>query len=347
MRRVLPLWGLAVKDAGEIRLEHGSGGALSRDLVEKVIHPLFRSDSYSELLDAGPLEQGSDFLMTTDGYVVDPPFFPGGDIGRLSIFGTCNDLAVSGAKPFCISLALVIEEGFPVDHLRRALASAAEAAREAEVRIVTGDTKVVPRGKGGGLFITTTGVGRRVFPHSLSPGRVQAGDAVIVSGPVGPHGLTVLAARESLPVAEALRSDMAFLYPAVSGLFPLAENLRFMRDATRGGIASVLNEIVQSSPRGITVEDGAFPVSGDVRTIASLLGLNPLEIANEGVFAAIVAAGAKEEALDILHSHPLGREARLVGRVSDDAPGRVLMTTRVGGTRILDFPRGLLLPRIC
>ncbi|MGA2641340.1 MAG: hydrogenase expression/formation protein HypE [Spirochaetia bacterium] len=336
-----------MKDDGEIRLEHGSGGALSRDLVENVIHPFFRSDSYSELLDAGPLEDGSDLLMTTDGYVVDPPFFPGGDIGRLSIFGTCNDLAVSGAKAICISLALVIEEGFPVADLRRALASAAEAARGAEVRIITGDTKVVPRGKGGGLFITTTGVGRRVFPLPLSPGRVEAGDALIVSAPIGSHGLTVLAARESLPVAESLRSDMACLYPSVSALFPLAEKLRFMRDATRGGIASVLNEVVRSSPLGIAVEDEAFPVTDEVRTVSSLLGLNPLEIANEGVFIAVVAGSAKDQALDVLHSHPLGRDARVVGRVSADAPGRVLVTTRVGGTRFVDFPRGLLLPRIC
>ena len=158
-----------------IRLEHGSGGALSRELVETVIHPVLKSDSYPELTDASPLEIGSDFLMTTDGFVVDPPFFPGGDIGRLSIFGTCNDLAVSGAKPVCMSLALVIEEGFSIEDLRRALDSAAAAAREANTRIVTGDTKVVPRGRGGGLFITTSGVGRRVFPHVLSPSRVRVG----------------------------------------------------------------------------------------------------------------------------------------------------------------------------
>jgi hydrogenase expression/formation protein HypE len=241
----------------------------------------------------------------------------------------------------------VIEEGFPVVDLRRALASAAEAAREAEVRIVTGDTKVVPRGKGGGLFITTTGVGRRVFPLPLVPGRAAAGDAVIVSAPIGAHGLTVLAARESLPVAGTLRSDMACLQPAVNALFPLGDMLRFMRDATRGGVASVLNEIVHSSPRTIEVEDAAFPVAEDVRTVSELLGLSPLEIANEGVFVAVVAGEAKEKALDILHAQPLGRDARVVGRVTADSPGRVVMTKRVGGRRILDFPRGLLLPRIC
>jgi hydrogenase expression/formation protein HypE len=331
----------------ETRLEHGSGGALSRELVEDVIYPFFKSNSYSELLDAGFLEKGSDFLITTDGYVVDPPFFAGGDIGRLSIFGTCNDLAVSGAKALCMSLALIIEEGFPVDALRRAVASAASASMEADVRIVTGDTKVVPRGKGGGLFVTTTGVGRRVFPHALSPAQAQVGDAVIVSAPIGSHGLTVLAARESLPVADALSSDMANLYPAVSALFPLARKLRFMRDATRGGVASVLNEIVRSSRIGIAVNDEAFPVSDEVRTVSGLLGLNPMEIANEGVFVAIVEASAEDQVMDILHSRPLGREARIVGHISSDSPGKVLIRTRVGGTRILDFPRGLLLPRIC
>jgi hydrogenase expression/formation protein HypE len=347
VRRVLPIRRPEVKMSGNIRLEHGSGGALSRDLVEKVIYPLFRGDSYPELLDAGPVESGSDLLMTTDGYVVDPPFFPGGDIGRLAVFGTCNDISVCGAKPLCLSLAMVIEEGFSIENLHKALSSAAEAAREADVRIVTGDTKVVPRGKGGGLFITTTGVGRRVFPLPLSPGRLRPGDAVMVSAPVGAHGLTILAARESLPVADTLRSDMAFLYPAVSALFALGDGLRFMRDATRGGIASVLNEIVQSSPVGIRVEDSAFPVTDEVRTVASLLGLSPLEIANEGVFVAVVAADARQAALDVLHAHPLGRNARCVGHVSTDSPGRVVTTTSIGGTRILDFPRGLLLPRIC
>jgi hydrogenase expression/formation protein HypE len=186
-----------------------------------------------------------------------------------------------------------------------------------------------------------------MFPLPLSPGRAQPGDAVIVSAPIGAHGLTVLAARESLPVAETLRSDAAFLHPAVSALFPLAGKLRFMRDATRGGIASVLNEIVHSSQLGIAVDDAAFPVTEEVRAVASLLGLNPLEIANEGVFVALVDADAEERALDILRAQPLGMQACRVGRVSADSPGRVITRTRVGGTRIMDFPRGLLLPRIC
>jgi hydrogenase expression/formation protein HypE len=330
-----------------VRLEHGSGGALSRDLVENVIYPSFRSDSFPELLDAGAVEPGSDFLLTTDGYVVDPPFFPGGDIGKLAVCGTCNDLSVSGARPLCLSLALVIEEGFSIELLRRAMTSASDAASAAGARVVTGDTKVVPRGKGGGLFITSTGVGRREFRFPLSPRGIEAGDGVIVSGPIGAHGLTVLAARESLPVGDTLRSDAANLYPAVSALFPLGNGLHFMRDATRGGVSSVLNEMVQGGRLGIVVQDDAFPVSPDVRTVCGLLGLSPLEIANEGVFVAVVAAKEQDRALQTLQKQPLGREARLVGTVSQECPGRVLATTRVGGTRVVDFPRGLLLPRIC
>jgi len=337
-----------------IRLEHGSGGALSRDLVESVIYPAFASDAYAELSDATSIASGSELLLTTDGYVVDPPFFPGGDIGRLCVFGTCNDLAVCGARAVSLSLAMVIEEGFPVSQLQRALASAAEAAREAGTRIITGDTKVVPRGKGGGLFLTTAGVGTRVFPHPLSPSAVRLGDAVIVSGPLGAHGITILAARESLPVGDTLRSDAASLYPLTSALFPLGQSLHFMRDATRGGVAAVLNEVAGSASLGasgaswgIEVEEDEFPVNQDVRAICDLLGLNPLEIANEGVFVAFVAAEAADKALEALRSLALGSQSRVVGRVTSRNPGEVIMTTSIGGKRVLDFPRGLLLPRIC
>jgi hydrogenase expression/formation protein HypE len=335
-----------------IRLEHGSGGALSRELIETVIYPAFRSEAYCELSDAGPIWPGAELLVTTDGYVVDPPFFPGGDIGRLAVFGTCNDLAVSGAEPVCLSLALIIEEGFLFDDLRRVVWSAAEAAREARIRVVTGDTKVVPRGTGGGVYITTTGIGRRLFPHPLSPTRITEGDAVIVSGPIGAHGLAVLAARESLPVGAGLRSDTGLLFPLASRLFALEDSLRFMRDATRGGVAAVLNEIAGTGGSGgqtwgIEVDEESFPVSAEVRTVSDLLGLNPLEVANEGVLVAIVADSARQEALDILRALPAGREARAVGRVSARHPCTVVMRTRIGGSRVLDYPRGLLLPRIC
>lgn len=336
-----------MKEDGVVRLEHGSGGALSRDLVESVIYPVLASDAYPELSDASPLSSGSELLLTTDGYVVDPPFFPGGDIGTLCVFGTCNDLAVCGARVLSLSLAMIVEEGFPISQLQRALVSAADSAREAGARIVTGDTKVVPRGKGGGLFMTTAGVGARVFPHRLSPSMARPGDAVIVSGPLGAHGITILAARESLPVGDTLRSDAACLYPIASALFPLGESLRFMRDATRGGVAAVLNEAVRGATWGIEVEEDEFPVDPDVRAVCDLLGLNPLEIANEGVLVAFVAEQAAEKALDALRSFPLGRQARLVGKVTASNPGAVIMITSIGGKRLMDFPRGLLLPRIC
>ncbi len=348
-----PLWaGAAVKDPRAIRLEHGSGGALSRELVETLIYPAFRSEAYSELSDAGPISPGAELLMTTDGYVVDPPFFPGGDIGRLAVFGTCNDLAVSGAEPVCMSLALIIEEGFPYEDLRRVIQSAAAAARAAGVRVVTGDTKVVPIGTGGGVYITTTGIGRRMFPHSLSVSRIGEGDAVIVSGPIGEHGLAILAARESLPVGSGLLSDTALLFPLASGLFSLGSSLRFLRDATRGGVAAVLNEIVGTGASGgpgwgIEVDEESFPVSPEVRTVSDLLGLNPLEVANEGVLVAVVAESALRQALAILHALPGGRAASSVGRVIARNPRTVTMRTRIGGTRVLDYPRGLLLPRIC
>jgi hydrogenase expression/formation protein HypE len=336
-----------MKMTGAVRIEHGSGGALSRELVEELIHPRLRSEAYTDLLDAGAMEPGSDILVTTDGYVVDPPFFPGGDIGLLAICGTCNDLAVSGAKPVAIALGIIVEEGFPLEDLARALDSIAAAAGKNGVRVVTGDTKVVPSGKGGGLFLTTTGIGKRVFPHPLTPGRIAIGDRIIVSAPLGAHGLSILAARESLPVGSALISDVADLFPLCRELFDFGADLRFMRDATRGGAAAVLNEMAQGASWGILAEEAAFPVDPDVRAAADILGLDPLEIANEGVLIAVIGGTAAGKGLDTMRAHPLGRGARLVGTVTADSPGTVLLETGIGGRRILDFPRGLQLPRIC
>jgi hydrogenase expression/formation protein HypE len=332
---------------GQIKLEHGSGGALSRELVEELVYARFRGEAYPELLDATPFPWNPELLLTTDTYVVDPLFFPGGDIGRLSVFGTCNDLSVSGAAPRILSLGLVLEEGLPRSVMEHILDSIARAAGEADVRIVTGDTKVVPPGKGGGIYANTTGVGQRCFPHPLTARRIAAGDAVIVSGAVGSHGIAVLAAREGLSVASQVKSDCAFLHPLCRELYTLDLSLRFMRDATRGGVAAILNEIIHGSSLGIQVKESAFPVQEDVAVVADLLGLNPLEIANEGIIVAIVAADSRQKALDLLHGHPLGKAAATVGEVAESPAGKVVMETRVGGRRILDFPRGLLLPRIC
>ena len=278
---------------------------------------------------------------------MDPPFFPGGDIGRLAVFGTCNDLAVCGATPLALSLGLVLEEGFRLEDLRRVLHSVRTAADEAGVRVITGDTKVVPAGKGGGIYLNTAGVGRADPGLSLSPARMREGDRVLVSAPVGAHGLAVLAARESLQVGASLASDCANLHPLCAGLSALGPALRCMRDATRGGVAAVVNELASGSDLGLTLVEEDFPVDGTVAAAAGLLGLNPLEIANEGVLVAVVDSEAAGRAIEILRAHPLGRQARCVGSVAVGYPGRVVLETSIGGRRFLDMPRGLLLPRIC
>ena len=335
------------KPAERISLEHGSGGALSRELTERLIYPYFRGGSYAELADATPFQLDGRGFLTTDTYVVDPPFFPGGDIGRLAVFGTCNDLSVSGAVPLALSLGMVIEEGFALADLRRLLQSVKEAAEEASVRVITGDTKVVPSGKGGGIYLNTAGVGRAMPGLALSPARIRRGDRVLVSAPVGAHGLAVLAARESLQVGSALRSDCANLHPLCAALASLGRELRCMRDATRGGVAAIVNELASGSGLGMDLVEEDFPVEPVVAAAAGLLGLNPLEIANEGVMVAVVAEDAAERALDRLRAHPLGSKARCAGSVTSGHPGRVILETSIGGRRYLDMPRGLLLPRIC
>jgi hydrogenase expression/formation protein HypE len=336
-----------------IRLEHGSGGELSRRLVEEVIHPYLRCPASSELPDAARLDLAGPIALTTDGYVVDPPFFPGGDIGRLAVFGTCNDLAVSGARARALSLALVLEEGLPIAVLHRVLASVKAAAAEAGIEVVTGDTKVVGRGAAGprssrdpGLTLTTAGVGEVVF-GSLGPSRVRPGDRLIVSGPLGAHGVAVLAAREKLSLAAGIRSDCALLWPLAERLFSLGPAVRFLRDATRGGLAAVANELCRGAGVGMTVREAALPFDADVAAVLDLLGLDRLEVANEGVLVAIVAADAAEAAVALLRDHPTGARAAIAGEVTADGSGRVVLETPIGGRRLVDFPRGLLLPRIC
>ena len=333
--------------ADVVRLEHGSGGALSRELVEKVVWPRFRGARYSALSDAAPLRLSGEVLFTTDTYVVDPLFFPGGDIGRLAVFGTCNDISVCGGKAAFLSLALVIEEGLPRRDLEAVLDSVAAAADEACVEIVTGDTKVVPAGRGGRLFVNSSGVGARVFPHELSPARIRPGDRVLVSGPLGAHGLAVLAARERLPVGAPVRSDCALLHPLCEGLFGLGQGLRFARDATRGGLAAVLNEACSGLPFGMLIDEAAIPVDENVAAAAGILGLDPLEVANEGVLVAVVAPECAAPACDLLRGTSVGRLASVVGTIVEERAGRVVLETRAGGRRFVDFPRGLLLPRIC
>ncbi len=330
-----------------ITLEHGSGGALSRELVEELIYPCFGGEAYPELSDSTRLSLTGAVCMTTDSYTVDPLFFPGGDIGKLAVFGTCNDLAVAGAVPRYLSLGLILEEGLPIVDLEKVLASVKSAAKQAGVTIVTGDTKVVPRGRGGGIYINTSGIGELFAGFALSPKSVQAGDAVIVSGPIGAHGIAVMAAREHLSVGGEVRSDCAFLYPLCRSLVAFGKELRFMRDATRGGVAAVLNETVSGTTFGMEVVEELFPIDPIVRSVAEVLGLNPLEIANEGVLVAVVSRDAVEEAVSSLQANPLGTRSAVVGSIVNSHERSVALETVVGGRRILDLPRGLLLPRIC
>jgi hydrogenase expression/formation protein HypE len=242
---------------------------------------------------------------------------------------------------------MVLEEGFLLDDLRRVLQSVAEAAQQSGVRIVTGDTKVVPSGKGGGIFINTSGIAERVFPYPLTPQNIRSGDSVLVSGPLGAHGITILASRESLRVGEHLQSDCAFLFPLCESLFSLERDIRFLRDATRGGLAAVLNEAASDTDFGIRIDENSLPIQEDVSYVSEILGLSPVEIANEGVLVAIVSSARTDEALDLLMSHSLGKQAAVIGEVLTSNPGRVVLETAIGGHRIMDFPRGLILPRIC
>ncbi len=330
-----------------VKLEHGSGGALSHRLTSEVIFPFFRGQTYRELSDSSLCTVSAEILVTTDSYVVDPLFFPGGDIGRLAVFGTCNDLAVGGGKPRFLTLGLIAEEGLPLSQLKRVLASVAGAATSAEVEVISGDTKVVPAGKGGGLYVNTAGIADRVFQLPLTRSNVRETDAVIVSGPVGAHGIAVLSARESLSVGRQIESDLASLSALCGTLFPLGNRLRFLRDATRGGVAAVLNELVHNTGLGLEVSEQHFPVSPKVAAVADLLGLQPLEIANEGVIVAVVAQEAASEAVKRMRSDSHGKQAAIVGQVTSTRPGTVVLETLIGGRRILDFPQGLLLPRIC
>ncbi len=331
----------------QIRLEHGSGGVLSRELIEEIIYPTLKNVSYPALTDGTDISCAASMCMTTDTYVVDPIFFPGGDIGKLAVFGTCNDLAVSGAKPRYLSIGFVLEEGFGIEELSGVLDSIARAAVESSVAIVTGDTKVVPAGKGGGIYINSAGIGEKRYEGKLDPGGCQLGDEVILSGPVGAHGITVLGAREGLPVGDAVKSDCANLYPLCEELYPFGKSLRFMRDATRGGVAAVLNEAVSDHPFGLLIREADVPVDPDVQAAADILGLNPYEIANEGVFIAVIAADATADAVKLLSGHREGKNAAVIGTIAAEYPGKVILETRIGGKRLLDIPRGLLLPRIC
>ena len=329
-----------------ISLAHGNGGRYMRELIEE----LFARHLANPQLDLGadavpiPLSAG-DVVITTDGFTVKPLEFPGGNIGALAVHGTVNDLAVAGARPQYLSLNVFVEEGFEIATLERLMASLAQAAREAGVAVAAGDTKVLPRGEGGGIYLATTGVGIRQPGLQLGLGRIQAGDAVLVSGPVGDHGVAVMLAREQFGLRGDLRSDAASVLPFTQVLLDL-DSLRFMRDPTRGGLATVANEIARATDLGIQLEESRIPVRDAVQSVCEILGYDPLYLACEGRVVAVVGADQAREALDRWRTLPAGGEAALIGEVTG-GPGRVVMRTLIGGERLLDELEDDPLPRIC
>jgi hydrogenase expression/formation protein HypE len=331
-----------------ITMSHGAGGKATHTLIEAVFLDCFRNPLLEPLEDAATLQAGpARVALTTDSYVVSPLFFPGGDIGELAVNGTVNDLAVSGATPQYLSAGFILEEGFPVADLNRIAESMRDAAAAAGVQIVTGDTKVVQRGKADGCYINTAGVG--VFDRDLALGVAQArpGDAIIVSGPIGDHGVTIMLARGELDIEADVQSDTAPLNGLVAGLLDQVPGVRALRDATRGGVATILNEIATAADVGVLVSEDAIPVRAEVRGAAELLGIDPMYVACEGRLVAVVDGEAAGPALDALHAHPLGTQAAVIGHVTGDTPGLVHLKTAFGGTRIVDLLVGDPLPRIC
>jgi hydrogenase expression/formation protein HypE len=335
-------------DVKRILLGHGSGGRLSAELMAEVIMPRLSNPALEELGDAAvvPL-QGGRIAFTTDSYVVDPPFFPGGDIGDLAVNGTINDLAVSGADPVYLTLALVLEEGLPFADLERVLDSVKRCSEAAGVRVVAGDTKVVPRGKADKLFVNTSGIG--IVPEGvhLGPGRIKAGDAVLISGTIADHGVAVLSKRAGVAFATEARSDTAPLHRVTSALRSLGAGLRFMRDPTRGGLAATLNEACRGRGFGIEIREADLPVDRGVKAACDLLGLDMLHVANEGKLVAFVDASVAEKALELMRGIPASSKAAIIGRTVETRPGMVVAVTRTGGKRIVDLPAGEILPRIC
>jgi hydrogenase expression/formation protein HypE len=338
--------------ADTVTLAHGGGKAI-KDLIDDVFVSAFDNPLLEPLDDQARMAlsdfalHGNRLAFTTGSYVVDPLFFPGGDIGELAVCGTVNNLAVGGATPLYLSCAAIIEEGCPVALLRRVARSMAAAAREAGVKIVTGDTKVVHRGACDKLFLTTSGVGAIKRGVELDPTLVQAGDAVLVNGMLGDHGATILAARGDLAFADDIESDCAPLNGIIQALLTACPATRFLRDATRGGVATVLNEIAQAAVAEIVIAEEALPIREAVRGMCEILGLDPLYLANQGKVVAIVPAEDAECALATMRAHPLGAGATMIGRVSERAEGRVLMRKLFGGTRAVEMPIGDQLPRSC
>jgi hydrogenase expression/formation protein HypE len=351
-----------------VQMAHGGGGRLMRELIEAMFLPAFGVEGRTEekpsprspiphpqsrIRSSAPHDSavldldGRRVAFTTDTYTVSPLFFPGGDIGKLAVYGTVNDLAMAGARPLYLSTGFVLEEGLPMETLARVVRSMAEAAREVGVRIVTGDTKVVDKGKGDGVFINTAGLGVVPPGVEIHPRRVRPGDAVLVSGDLGRHGMAVMSVREGLEFESQIVSDCASLAELVEALLAGGVEIHCLRDLTRGGLASALNEIAMDAAVEIALDEPSIPVTGPVAAACELLGLDPLYVANEGRLVAFVAEASAEAAMKILQSHPAGSGPAIIGRVTGEQPGMVVMQNPFGGRRIVDLLSGEQLPRIC
>jgi len=339
---------LPLPDYPNVLLAHGGGGRLMQQLIEKLFLPAFGNPNLDPRHDGAVIEVGGQRLaFTTDSYVVRPLFFPGGDIGTLAVNGTVNDLAMCGARPRWLSAGFIIEEGLPTETLHRVALSMRQAADAVGVELVTGDTKVVDKGKGDGLFINTAGLG--VVEHNvvIAPTCVTPGDAVLLSGDVGRHGLAIMSVREGLQFESTIESDCAPLTAPVLALLDAGVEIHCLRDPTRGGLASALNEIAMAARVQVDIDESAVPVREEVRGACEILGLDPLYVANEGRFAAFIAPRDLPRALDLLHAHPLGAGAGFIGTVSAGTPGLVTLKNRLGVARVLDLLSGEQLPRIC
>lgn len=333
-----------------ILLGHGSGGKLSHDLISKLFFRYFHNPLLDKQTDSAVLSAGNSRLaFTTDSYVVDPIFFPGGNIGKLAICGTVNDLAVSGAEPLYLSVGFIIEEGFPMAHLEEIVASMADEAGKAGVKIVTGDTKVVNKGKCDKIFINTAGLGKIQEKHARigEAADICPGDLVIINGSIGDHGIAVMAARNDLNIQSDIQSDCAPLNGLIQEILDVTEGVKFMRDATRGGLATVLAELAERTRLGINIREASIPVRPKVRAFCELLGFDPLYVANEGKVVMVADPGSAEKIIDIMKNHAYGRDGQIIGEISAEHPGRAWVSTGIGGKRILDMLAGEQLPRIC
>jgi hydrogenase expression/formation protein HypE len=345
-----PVCPTPARDDGRVQLGHGSGGKMSARLLRERFLPLFKNEFLDPLGDSAILDLGGngEIAVSTDTFVVSPLEFPGGDIGALAVHGTVNDLAMAGARPLYLSAGFILEEGLSLEVLDRVLATMSRSAKEAGVLLVTGDTKVVERGKGDGLFVNTTGIGVMSPDFRPAPARARPGDAVLVSGPVGSHGMAIMAVREGIAFEAAIESDTANLSPLVEVLREeVGEGIHVLRDPTRGGVASAVNEIARAAGVGVRLHEGSIPIPPMVSAACEMLGLDPLYVANEGILVAFVEDAKADRALAALKKHALGIEAAVVGRVVDDHPGLVVLETGLGGTRVVDTLPGDQLPRIC